>query len=233
VTPDRKARNEIGEAILAYMRLEIRSNACLQKLVRVKVADKGLRHVRLVLCDCCDSDVDHTVSVSREGWDTLRRALAFLGTDLRIEPVRWRTWHWRQWLAAAGLVVLSAAAVASYGTGWWSILILTWVALGTGWVALWPYPTSSEEFRKRLEFWPFRSEAEWKACEPHLDAAALPLYDPVLHRSPIQSKGDEAAQQWLARLGLAHIAFLPITLLAGLRRPHATAYLTAPRDSAH
>ena len=141
---DRRGRDALIEAILAFMRLEVRSDVFLG-WCSIKSRDEGLERIRCVLGDFCDSYANHPISVTCEGWEMLRRAIAFLKTDLGVERVRWTIKHWRQWASAAGLVLLSGAFAAAGLTGKWRILVLAWLALGIVWVRIVPYPKFGPE----------------------------------------------------------------------------------------
>lgn len=228
---DRKGRDEMIEALLAFMRMEARCAAFSARILSIMITDKGLKRIReeLVL-GFCDSYVDHFVSVSPERWDVLRRVIAFLRTDLGAEPVRWTIKHWRQWAAVPFLGLLSGAAVAAGLTGRWGILLLAWFAMGIVWVFLVPHPKFGPEVVEQTKFWPFRTEEEWKACEHLLQGMDLPFYDPSVHNRPIRTKGEREAIDWLASLRIPYIVFLPITLVMAFWPIRHTMYFAALKE---
>ena len=102
---DRQARDSLRDALTRYMtgaigtfEFDERNSKC-----REQTDDKAVRDVSHNLWFIHDDFVDHPIHVSRRGWDVLRRVIAFLGTDLPLQPgSRKNTWPFgseAQWRA--------------------------------------------------------------------------------------------------------------------------------------
>lgn len=79
---DRQARTALRSAIVDYMRGATRTFAFQDAYeVHERSADSCVRRIVEVVYCFHDDFVDHPISVSRQRWDALRRAVAFLGTD--------------------------------------------------------------------------------------------------------------------------------------------------------
>jgi hypothetical protein len=86
---DRETRNELRDALIAYMRGETGSFAFGNKIDPVAYAHKPPDRVtvgvaRFLWLTYSDT-VDHSISVTAETWAALRRIVAFLQTDLELE----------------------------------------------------------------------------------------------------------------------------------------------------
>lgn len=86
---DRKARDEIRQALVSYMAGEIKSFEFDDHISRFRWAkatdDGGVRQICDALWRIYDDLIDHPISVTQEGWLALRRTIAFLNTDLDIQ----------------------------------------------------------------------------------------------------------------------------------------------------
>jgi hypothetical protein len=90
MTVDRELRADLRKAVLRYMRGEIHSyafddsnSACCRPKT---TADRSLREISAFLYNIHDDFVDHPISVGPQTWAVLRRIVAFLGTDLDMDP---------------------------------------------------------------------------------------------------------------------------------------------------
>ncbi len=85
---DRPAREVVLNALLQYMRGETRSYGFDDRITpyfnRKGTADEGLRQIANALWRIYDDFIDHPISVTAEGWEALRRTLAYLQTDLEL-----------------------------------------------------------------------------------------------------------------------------------------------------
>lgn len=108
---DRKARTDLRNALVRYMTGEIRSFEFEDKTSPFEIAktttDNGVRQVAGFLWYIYDELINHPISVTSQGWATLRRILAFLRTDLDIgttqEQPAWpfhdhEEWQRNEWL---------------------------------------------------------------------------------------------------------------------------------------
>jgi hypothetical protein len=86
MTVDREARLALRDALVRYMTGEIKSfefDDTVSPLADAKApGDGGLRQIARALWMMYDDLIDHPISVLPEGWDALRRTLAFLQTDI-------------------------------------------------------------------------------------------------------------------------------------------------------
>src|SRR5262249_34981932 len=87
---DRKARTDLRDALVSYMRGDIRTfefddrNSAYFEQGRTE--DRSVHDVARVLWTMHDDFIDHPVSVSAEGWRILARVATFLATDLELSP---------------------------------------------------------------------------------------------------------------------------------------------------
>lgn len=96
MTIDREARTVLRTALVRYMSGAIRTFAfedqyspcgeSRDESVQVIVRQVWCRH---------DELIDHPISVTQEGWESLRRTVAFLGTDLETAPPGCGSWPFR------------------------------------------------------------------------------------------------------------------------------------------
>lgn len=84
MTVDRAARAELRQALISYMTGEIRTFAFDDRNDNTWSEDQSIAEISRFLWHTHDDFVDHPVSVSSDGWMTLRRIVAFLGMDLEI-----------------------------------------------------------------------------------------------------------------------------------------------------
>lgn len=86
---DRKAREEISQALVSYMSGEIKSFEFDDHISRFRWAkttdDSSVRQICDELWRSYDDLIDHPISVTQEGWLALRRTIAFLNTELNIQ----------------------------------------------------------------------------------------------------------------------------------------------------
>jgi hypothetical protein len=89
MTVDRKARDDLRTALIDYMSGKIRSYQFADRaepLWNAKAtADYSVREISQQLYYIYDEFIDHPISVTAEGWESLRRALAFLHTELELQ----------------------------------------------------------------------------------------------------------------------------------------------------
>jgi len=139
MTADREARIELQNALVGYMAGEIRtfefddrkSTICS----RNETADDGLRQVSRFLYGIHDDLIDHPSSISPQGWATLRRIVAFLGTELEIDATdehpAWPlhdedTWRANEWIVSkAGLPDYDPAIHGRQNQRWWNRIPFT------------------------------------------------------------------------------------------------------------
>lgn len=87
MSADHEARSALRQALIAYMRGEIRTFDFDDINTRcIDANDASLVALARTLWLFHDDLLNHRVSVSPEGWDVLRRIVAFLATDLAPEP---------------------------------------------------------------------------------------------------------------------------------------------------
>jgi hypothetical protein len=227
---DRQSRDEMAAALLAFMRGEIGGRTYLDRMCSVCCNEKDLGWVHVALCDLYDRG--HAISTSQQGWESLRRVLAFLKSDLPLKRVHWKVWRRHEKTAAAGFAGLVLAACVAALTGAWWIILVVWLGLGAAWPFLEPWPPSEPEIEERLKAWPFRTEAQWKAYKPLLDGMHLPLYDEGLHYKPVTKPGSSLAQMQdpALRYACGCLLGLPIVLLIALWPFHTTFFAALKQD---
>lgn len=85
---DRKARNDLRDALSCYMRGEVSTFAFDERnsayFADRRTDDASVLEISHVLWHIHDDLIDHPISVSPECWLTLKQILAFLATDLDV-----------------------------------------------------------------------------------------------------------------------------------------------------
>lgn len=215
---DRQLRDKLADATVSWMRGESGASVYDDVVLEIegadiegKTNDDGVIDAASHLWFFYDDFIDHPVSVSREGWEHLRRWIALLRTDYRLKEQARRIWHRDQILAFVGVAVLVASLLFSYYLHQWWILATAWLA--TGLVRPWmKLPRSPDDAHlQKLRFAPFLSAEDWAAHEHLLDNSRLPDYDPEKHKQPIRG--------WLGRWRMKlnevalQILFVPITAI--------------------
>ncbi|MBA3483485.1 MAG: hypothetical protein H0T51_16880 [Pirellulales bacterium] len=86
---DRQARANLRDALVQYMTGKIQTFAFDDRNSKYissrSTIDLSVRAISCELYSIHDDFVDHPISVTPEGWETLRRVVAFLGTDLHLQ----------------------------------------------------------------------------------------------------------------------------------------------------
>jgi hypothetical protein len=217
---DRAARDDLIEAVLAYMRREI-DNRGLEKRLEPYLGTRRRGKTialaaELIWCHYDDFRT-HFVHPWPGEWDSLRRILAFLKTDRDLTRQRIGVRHWRRWVALAGLALLAAGAAAAWEYRTFEYLAGMWVVVGAAWVLIWPYPAPTAEVGERARYSPFRDRADWEAHRPLLRDMGVPPYtshaDDRLDRPAWNALWQDLDWRLLSLLGL------PLVLLAALRNP--------------
>ncbi|MGQ0635348.1 MAG: hypothetical protein ACT4QC_12110 [Planctomycetaceae bacterium] len=88
---DRQARTNLRDALVAYMRGEIRTFAFDDRnsvyFGQRRTEDRSVLEISHALWTIHDDFIDHPISVASEGWMVLQRVVAFLATDLEASAV--------------------------------------------------------------------------------------------------------------------------------------------------
>jgi|SRR5579863_3089702 len=108
---DHKARAELRDALVSYMRGDIRTFEFDDRnsvyFEKGLTEDRSVRGIGRVLWSMHDDFIDHPISVTPEGWQFLIKVVTFLRTDLELAPAARRKplppcWPFRdeaEWLA--------------------------------------------------------------------------------------------------------------------------------------
>jgi len=180
-----------------------------------------------------DDFVDHPISVSETAWRHCARVLAFLRTDLEVTRNIHRFWDIRQLLALLGLLVLAVACLAGSFVGTLQPFWIAWALVGVTsfCYALLDEPGPPAEFVERTRYAPFRTEAEWLACQPLVADFHIPEYDAMIHEQPVHSP---AAERLMALWGIPWFVIwllvFPLVLAVGLRRRSCREYMICSED---
>ena len=94
---DREKRAELRDSLVRYMAGDIRTFAFDDINCACRdTADASLKLLSKELWLIHDDLIDHPVSVTHDGWEALRRTVAFLATDLQIDRATAQsTWPFR------------------------------------------------------------------------------------------------------------------------------------------
>lgn len=99
MTVDRPTRDGLRTVLTRYMLGDIRSFDFEDRIDPLiyqpkTTDDDSVRRIAHFLWSTYDSVIDHSVSVTQEGWESYRRIVAFLGTDLEMrEPKGTKPWR--------------------------------------------------------------------------------------------------------------------------------------------
>ena len=89
---DRNARMTLRNAIVAYMLGKIRSFEFDDEIEVLRdtksTSDESVCEIAKFLWNTYDDTVNHAISLTSQGWETYRRVLTFLPTDLEIETMQ-------------------------------------------------------------------------------------------------------------------------------------------------
>jgi hypothetical protein len=196
---DRECRRRMADAVLRFMRREIRSNdldrACE---LRWQESDLAAHQAGIKIWLTYDDFVDHHIDVPPEGYEFLKRWLAFLRSDygLTERPLPFGP---RSRIVPAVMRVLLVAAATAWllGLGPW-LLVVTWLASGLVWHGIYQRRKVVDrelcEADRALRTWcaevaPFHSVEDWQRHQ-HL-VADVPPYDPAVHHVPFRSPAQE------------------------------------------
>jgi hypothetical protein len=183
VRMNRAERDRLADAVVAFMKGDIRSEAFSEIVAGVSCeTDPSLASVRRHLWLFWDDFIDHPLGTNEDGWDFLRRTVAFLKTDLQLVPTTVPSSgpDRRRRLALVRPCVLAVAVAASQVSDY-GILVTAWVVIAVEW---WcgSGVEHEPEVAEATKYLPFRNESEWRACEPLLLPFKLPPYDPAMDR---------------------------------------------------
>lgn len=109
---DRLSRTILPNALTDYMKGVIRAFAFEEQYAACQNSpDKSVQMILEFVCCLHDDLTDHSISVTSQGWEMLRRIVAFLGTDLEMaslpSEILW-PWPFRnetEWRANEHLVL--------------------------------------------------------------------------------------------------------------------------------
>ncbi len=96
MTIDREARTVLRNALVSYMSGAIRTFAFEDQYSPCgKSGDESVQVIVRQVWYMHDGLIDHPISVTQGGWESLRRTVAFLGTHLEIAPPGCGSWPFR------------------------------------------------------------------------------------------------------------------------------------------
>jgi hypothetical protein len=190
---DRDARMELASVLAAYMRGEINNFELDDQIFERKpTADRVLEKLRGSIWFIYDDCIPHHIHADRRGWEQLRRAIAFLKSDLErpqiyeIQP-KSRVIRQRAEGAIAMLVIIISAYMA------WSSTLLYLMLPGLIFglpkaILMWIFGRRERSAPPRAPFYPFADEAQWKHYESLLTDDRIPVYDESKSNRPIRSQ---------------------------------------------
>ena len=131
MTVDRDARTNLQSAIVAYMSGAIRTFAFEDRYSSCRAStDESVQAIAKQVWYLHDDLVDHPISVRSEGWEALRRTVAFVGTDMNIatsskcdfwpfhDESQWR--HYEHLVNELGLPAYDQAVHGRPTNTWWN-----------------------------------------------------------------------------------------------------------------
>jgi hypothetical protein len=198
---DRKARDQVASAIAAYMRGEIDNLEFQHRTLDLETEDVAVRDVAFGLWFMYDDFKHHPISVTAKGWDTLRRTIAFLKSDIpdiapgdRLKDSRDHRGQILRGLLALASIVAAIYLALTVSRYW---LLLPGLVVG---VPLLVAAEQSEEPTPRepddRPFFPFATEREWLAHAARVDEEHLPDYEPPKHNRRLRHPAVEWAM-WI------------------------------------
>ncbi|MCC6490142.1 MAG: hypothetical protein IT364_21835 [Candidatus Hydrogenedentes bacterium] len=112
---DRKARDEMADAVERYLREESTAFELDDSLTRIAdgTDDDTVHDISKELWWCYDDNKEHKVVASKEEWDWFYRLILVLRSDGHIEIIKRTRWTARQFIACCSLVVFALVAVIS------------------------------------------------------------------------------------------------------------------------
>lgn len=126
---DRRARDEMADAVERYLREETTAFELDDSLTRIAdgTKDETVREIGIELWWFYDDLKDHKVVASKEEWDAFYRLILVLRSDGHIETVKRKRWTARQFVACCSLsVFVLVCAIWGFGI---PLLVVT-IALG-------------------------------------------------------------------------------------------------------
>ncbi|HOM19179.1 MAG TPA: hypothetical protein PLQ00_17750 [Thermoguttaceae bacterium] len=96
MTVDRPARTILQNALTDYMKGAIHAFAFEERYAACRNSpDKSVQMILELVWLLHDDVIDHSICVSAQGWELLRRVVAFLGTEWEITTLPSETlWPW-------------------------------------------------------------------------------------------------------------------------------------------
>ena len=212
---DRKARDEMAGALVAYLGGYITAHEFEDRCLDVRTPDVSAKRVVDALWYYYDDLTDHRASMPLEAWDYHLRLLTFLRTDLQLEPlVTPRMRRYRVWTMIV-LVCLAAAIATGVALHRTIIAYAAWAMVALiGWFLVWLSQRCTAEEEALIRLAPFRDEAQWRRYSKLIDQENLPAYYPAVHHRPIRDALTEGALRTLSIS--TSLLWMPFVLLIRL-----------------
>ncbi len=213
-TIDRKARDEMAEAIERYLREGTTAFQMDDHLSDIagRTKDSTVQDVADAMWFHYDDVKDHKVVASKEEWDYFQRLLLVLRSEGRMELTRRRRWRWtiRQCIAL-GCLLLFLAAVRQKGIGWELAPLSIPFGIVSMALAYWHSRESRRSALHALPLYPFSSVAE--LFRVHRSA---PAFRKLRYRATLQGRTIRSnSLTWImcVPLGIAWLLYSPVPLL--------------------
>jgi hypothetical protein len=183
---DRRLRDELAHVLAVHMRdgtqvdrLFARLRSLHDELASIDAAAADIADDVLLELECND---DRETLGSLQEWDTYRRRIAFLLSDLSLPPRESvpRLPPPNRTLARGLLVAMIVSlAVAPWAKAY--AFFACWILSPAIWLI-----ATTRKTRSTSSIWPFESEAQWRAHQPLLETLHLPAWtDSPHYRRPI------------------------------------------------
>lgn len=176
----------MSEAVRRYLAEETTAFDFDDEIFEIKSDDPTIDYIRKALWMHYDDVTNHTVVLTKEGWDYFHRLMLVLQSNAQIEVTRQKRWSLMQLIPLIGIVVFG---VCAYRMGISHELLAVTISLGI--IAMlwtrWSIQSQTVLSRREIAMTPFSSITELSAVRRSVPGFAKTPYPPGLHSKRIRS----------------------------------------------
>jgi hypothetical protein len=227
---DRNRRELMAKALAAFMRGEIKARQFDKQVMKWDNSymdriscDEG--KAAFVLWHFYDDLIDHHISVSKEGWDCLKRWLAFLKTDYGLRERKVQCAQYPRLVAPGLLALFPLAFLAACHFQQLAIFFAAWLGVAIVWLILYyrkrardrSFIMTDKEGKELLTHAPFLSQEDWQNHAHLIAVFDIPPYDPAVHNKVYRKRTwINPAWERIATFGFA-LLVLPVWLIWAIK----------------